>query len=126
MRGESGGTVTGRFSYSSPNLQQVPARNKILGPLIRSLFIPEDGCRWSTFDYSQQEPRILVHYAKLTMGGLKGADEVIQAYEDTDADFHQVVADMAGIDRKQAKTINLGMMYGMGKGKLSSERRSRY
>jgi DNA polymerase I-like protein with 3'-5' exonuclease and polymerase domains len=121
MRGESGGTVTGRFSYSSPNLQQVPARNKVLGPLIRSLFIPEEGCRWSTFDYSQQEPRILVHFAKLTMGGLRGADEVIQAYEDTDADFHQVVADMAGIDRKQAKTINLGMMYGMGKGKLSSE-----
>ena len=121
MRGETGGTVTGRFSYSSPNLQQVPARNKVLGPLIRSLFIPEEGSKWGTFDYSQQEPRILVHFAKLTMGGLRGADEVIQAYEDTDADFHQVVADMAGIDRKQAKTINLGMMYGMGKGKLSSE-----
>ena len=121
MRGETGGTVTGRFSYSSPNLQQVPARNKVLGPLIRSLFIPEEGGRWGTFDYSQQEPRILVHFAKLTMGGLRGADEVIEAYEETDADFHQVVADMAGIDRKQAKTINLGMMYGMGKGKLSSE-----
>ena len=46
IRSDSGGTVTGRFSYSNPNLQQIPARNKDLGPLIRSLFIPESGCDW--------------------------------------------------------------------------------
>jgi len=118
---EGGGTITGRFSYSNPNLQQVPARNKELGPLIRSIFIPDEGCTWGSFDYSQQEPRVLVHYAALTGGGLKGADEVIESYKIKDPDFHQAVADMAGIDRKTAKTINLGMMYGMGKGKLGSE-----
>ena len=121
MRSDQGGTVTGRFSYSNPNLQQIPARNNVIGPKIRSLFIPEDGCKWGTFDYSQQEPRITVHFAQLTNGGLPGSDQVIDAYENDDADFHQVVADMAGIDRKTAKTINLGMMYGMGKGKLGSE-----
>ena len=41
VRSDQGGTVTGRFSYSNPNLQQIPARNKDLGPMIRSLFIPE-------------------------------------------------------------------------------------
>ena len=121
MRGETGGTVTGRFSYSNPNLQQIPARNKDIGPLIRSIFVPDEGCKWGSFDYSQQEPRVLVHFAALTGGGLKGADEVIDSYKIEDPDFHQAVADMAGIDRKTAKTINLGMMYGMGKGKLGSE-----
>tara|TARA_R110002072_G_scaffold123243_1_gene258486 strand:- start:1719 stop:2600 length:882 start_codon:yes stop_codon:yes gene_type:complete len=121
MRSDQGGTVTGRFSYSNPNLQQIPARNNIIGPRIRRLFIPEEGCKWGTFDYSQQEPRITAHFAKLTNGGLPGSDTVIDAYQNEDADFHQIVADMAGIDRKTAKTINLGMMYGMGKGKLGSE-----
>ena len=120
MRSEAGGTVTGRFSYSNPNLQQVPSRNKELGPLIRSIFVPKEGCTWGSFDYSQQEPRVLVHYASLTGGGLRGADEVIESYKTEDPDFHQAVADMAGIDRRTAKTINLGMMYGMGKGKLAS------
>ena len=121
MKSDEGGTVTGRFSYSNPNLQQVPARNKEIGPLIRSVFLPDEGCTWGSFDYSQQEPRVLVHYAALTGGGLKGADEVIESYKTKDPDFHQAVADMAGIDRRTAKTINLGMMYGMGKGKLSSQ-----
>ena len=121
MRSDTGVTVTGRFSYSNPNLQQIPARNKDIGPLIRSIFVPDEGCRWGSFDYSQQEPRVLVHFAALTGGGLKGADEVIESYKTQDPDFHQAVADMAGIDRRTAKTINLGMMYGMGKGKLASE-----
>ena len=121
MKSDDGGTVTGRFSYSNPNLQQVPSRNKEIGPLIRSVFVPNKGCKWGSFDYSQQEPRVLVHFAALTGGGLKGADEVIESYKTQDPDFHQAVADMAGIDRRTAKTINLGMMYGMGKGKLSSE-----
>ncbi len=120
MRGDTGGTVTGRFSYSNPNLQQIPARNKEIGPLIRSIFVPNEGCTWGSFDYSQQEPRVLVHFASLTSGGLKGADQVIDSYKTKDPDFHQAVADMAGIDRRTAKTINLGMMYGMGKGKLAS------
>ena len=119
IRSDQGGTVTGRFSMRNPNLQQIPARHPELGPMIRSIFIPEEKCKWGSFDYSQQEPRILVHYAKLQ--NLEGVDEIVNAYNSGDADFHQVVADMAGIERKQAKTINLGLMYGMGKNKLMSE-----
>jgi DNA polymerase I-like protein with 3'-5' exonuclease and polymerase domains len=104
IRSDAGGTVTGRFSMSNPNLQQIPARHKELGPMIRSIFIPEENCKWGSFDYSQQEPRILVHYAKLQ--NLEGVDGIVEAYQKGDADFHQVVADMAGIERKQAKTIN--------------------
>jgi len=121
LRGDGGGTVTGRLSYNTPNLQQVPS-SKVLGPMIRSLFIPEEGMQWGAFDYSQQEPRLVVHLASLTNGGLKGADEFVNAYhEDPNTDFHTMVSEMAKIDRKKAKTINLGLFYGMGKGKLSSE-----
>jgi len=119
LRGDNGGTVTGRFSYSNPNLQQIPARNKELGPAIRSLFIPEEGHTWGVFDYSQQEPRLVVHYA--TLQNLYGVDEVLEAYQKGDADFHTIVADMAEIPRYQAKTINLGLFYGMGKNKLQAE-----
>jgi DNA polymerase I-like protein with 3'-5' exonuclease and polymerase domains len=119
LRSDQGGTVTGRFSYSNPNLQQIPARNKELGPLIRSLFIPEQGCKWGVFDYSQQEPRLVVHYAALQ--NLYGVGEVLDAYQDGDVDFHQIVAEMAEIPREQAKTINLGLFYGMGKNKLQAE-----
>jgi DNA polymerase I-like protein with 3'-5' exonuclease and polymerase domains len=120
LRNAGGGTVTGRFSYQNPNLQQIPARNKDLGPKIRSLFIPEEGHTWGCFDYSQQEPRLVVHYASLYK--LQSVYDVIDAYtNDSSADFHQTVADMADIPRTQAKTINLGLFYGMGKGKLQAE-----
>ena len=120
IRSDQGGTVTGRFSYNNPNLQQIPARNKELGPMIRSLFIPEEGCSWGCFDYSQQEPRLVTHYAALD--GLYGVEEVLDAYNDEpNTDFHRIVADMANIPRSQAKTINLGLFYGMGKNKLQAE-----
>jgi DNA polymerase I-like protein with 3'-5' exonuclease and polymerase domains len=119
IRSDQGGTVTGRFSYNNPNLQQIPARNKELGPRIRSLFIPEEGCKWGCFDYSQQEPRLVTHYASLD--GLYGVDEVLEAYNNGEADFHRIVAEMASIPRSQAKTINLGLFYGMGKNKLQAE-----
>ena len=120
LRSDNGGTVTGRFSYSNPNLQQIPARNKDLGPRIRALFVPEEGHTWGCFDYSQQEPRLVVHYASLYK--LPSVYDVIDAYtNDSSADFHQTVADMADIPRTQAKTINLGLFYGMGKGKLQAE-----
>ena len=120
IRSDQGGTVTGRFSYNNPNLQQIPARNKELGPRIRSLFIPEEGHTWGCFDYSQQEPRLVTHYASLD--GLYGVGEVLDAYNDEpDTDFHRIVADMANIPRSQAKTINLGLFYGMGKNKLQAE-----
>ena len=119
IRGEKGGTITGRFSMSNPNLQQIPSKG-FIGKKMRELFIPEDGHMWGSFDYSQQEPRIVVHYAlKL---GLEGTEEVAQAYQtDPNSDFHQIVSDMAKIPRPTAKTINLGLFYGMGKNKLASQ-----
>ena len=119
IRSDNGGTVTGRFSYSNPNLQQIPARNKDLGPMIRSLFIPESGCEWGCFDYNQQEPRLVVHYASLDQDA--SVFNVKNAYNEGDADFHTIVAKMADIPRPQAKTINLGLFYGMGKAKLQAE-----
>ncbi len=120
LRSDNGGTVTGRFSYSNPNLQQIPARNKDLGPLIRALFVPEEGHTWGCFDYSQQEPRLVTHYASLD--DLYKVNEVVDAYNDEpNTDFHKIVADMANIPRSQAKTINLGLFYGMGKNKLQAE-----
>ena len=119
LKGETGGTVTGRLSMSNPNLQQVPARNKEIGPLIRSLFLTEEGQKWSSADFSQQEPRILTHYA--SRSHYDGATTIADAYRNGDADFHQEVANLVGIDRKTAKTIGLGIMYGMGKGKLADQ-----
>ena len=118
IRSDQGGTVTGRFSMSNPNLQQIPSKG-FIGRKMRELFTPEDGCVWGSFDYSQQEPRIVVHYAiKL---GLPGTTDLKNEFNKEDADFHQIVADMAKISRTQAKTINLGLFYGMGKLKLQAE-----
>ena len=131
IRSDQGGTVTGRFSMSNPNLQQIPSKG-IIGKKMRELFIPDEGCVWGSFDYSQQEPRIVVHYA-LTLYPYKNPDiempnnlresleRIEKSYKTSDVDFHQVVADMAQISRTTAKTINLGLFYGMGKIKLASE-----
>lgn len=126
IRSDDGGTVSGRISMSNPNLQQIPARDPELGPMIRSLFLPEEDKQWAAIDFSQQEPRILVHYAhvygKARGNPLKGTEEFVDGYlNNPDMDFHTMVAEMAAIPRKQAKTINLGMMYGMGVNKLSEQ-----
>ena len=119
LRSDNGGTVSGRISMSNPNLQQLPARNKEFGPKIRGLFLPEEGYKWGSFDYSQQEPRMVVHYAASIGEGYDGSQELVKAYDNATADFHQTVADLVGIERSQAKTIGLGLMYGMGKNKLA-------
>ena len=117
IRSEKGGTVTGRFSMSKPNLQQIPARGRY-GDIIRSFFLPEEGHEWGSFDYSQQEPRLVVHYAM--KNGYQGVEEIAEEYTtNSKTDFHEKVANMAKITRKQAKTINLGLFYGMGKGRLA-------
>ena len=127
IRSDDGGTVSGRISMNNPNLQQIPARNQELGPMIRKLFLPEEGEKWASIDYSQQEPRILVHYASIygksrKAGALPRVEEFVQRYtNDPDMDFHTMVAEMADIPRKQAKTINLAMMYGMGVEKLATQ-----
>ena len=115
IRGDNGGTVTGRFSMYAPNLQQMPIRNEY-GSELRKIFIPEEGEYWLSADYSQQEPRILTHFAILNKNA--GAEEVQQAFI-KGLDFHKQTAEMAGIDRRLAKTIGLGVMYGMGYKKMA-------
>ena len=130
LKGDFGGTITGRLSYSNPNLQQLPNYTNI-GMGIRSIFMPEEGHRWGCFDYSQQEPRLVVHYALATLG-TTGVQSIAEKYDnardnpyDLDiqkaADFHSMVAEIADIPRGQAKTINLGLFYGMGKAKLQAQ-----
>jgi len=119
LRSDRGGTVSGRFSYSNPNLQQIPSRHKVLGPLIRSIFVPELDEQWYSIDYSQQEPRLVVHYASLLK--LPGVDTVVKTYKEGKADFHSIVAEMASIPRRQAKDINLGLFYSMGEKKLADQ-----
>jgi DNA polymerase I-like protein with 3'-5' exonuclease and polymerase domains len=88
--------------------------------MIRGLFLPEEGEKWGSFDYSSQEPRIVVHYASLMK--LPGAGEFVARYiADKHSDFHQIAADIVGVPRKQAKTINLGLFYGMGITKLAAQ-----
>jgi len=124
VRSDDKGTVSGRFAINSPAMQTMPARGPYLGPMFTSLFLPEEGELWASIDFSQQEPRILVHYAKIFSDYLKvelpGVAEFLEQYRNNPAtDFHQMVADMAGIPRKQAKTINLALIYGMGKAALA-------
>lgn len=119
LRSDASGTVSGRFSSSNPNLQNLPARDDSMGPWIRSLLLPEEGQLWSACDYSQQEPRLTVHYAALSRA--PGAEKAVDAYRnDPTTDYHQLVADLTGLPRKQAKALNLGMIYGMGGAKLCS------
>lgn len=119
---DGGGTKSGRLSSSNPNLQQVPARNVELSKIIRSLFLSDTG-KFGVFDYSQQEPRVYIHFASLR--GFAGAIEAVRKYsDDPKTDYHTFVANMCEsvtgvkVPRKDAKTINLGLSYGMGGAKL--------
>lgn len=121
LRSEFGGTVTGRFSMTHPNLQQIPRSGQGMGNQLRAIFVPDQkNHEWGCFDYSQQEPRLVVHYADLQ--GLPGANIFVDEYKkNKDADFHKIVSELADIPRDKAKTINLGKFYGMGKNKLKAE-----
>ena len=119
LRSDNGGAVSGRFSSDGPNLQFIPVRNET-GKKIRSIFQPEDGCRWAKLDMSQIEFRLIVHDG--VDRKMSGAREVADEYiKDPSTDFHQVVADMAGISRTFAKTINFGLAYGEGIPKLARQ-----
>ncbi len=116
-KGEDKGARYGRLSSCDPNMQQQLARDPELGPMWRSVYIPDDGKIWAALDVSQQEPRWLMHFAELC--GLPRAKEAAQKYrDDPTTDNHQMVADMCGIPRKPAKEILLGKMYGMGGAKM--------
>jgi len=120
LRGEEYGTVTGRFSSSNPNLQNIPVRDEILGPMIRSMFIPDPGEIWFSDDWSQIEYRLLVHYGVLD--GHPSATRAMNQYNSNpDMSFHRWVAELTGVDYKQAKNINFGLAYGMGKPKMAGD-----
>lgn len=117
LKGEGGGAVSGRFSSSNPNLQFIPVRTDE-GKLLRTMFIADDGQEWYKFDYSQIEYRLIVHDAADLK--IRGAAEVVERYRtDPNVDFHQIVADLTGLSRSAAKTINFGLAYGEGEEKLS-------
>jgi DNA polymerase I-like protein with 3'-5' exonuclease and polymerase domains len=126
IRSDDGGTVSGRISMSNPNLQQIPSRDPILGPMIRSLFLPDEGKQWASIDFSQQEPRLAVHYAdaygRSVNQALTGVAELVDAFNrDPATDFHTMVAEMTSLPRKQAKAVGLGILYGMGAAKLADQ-----
>lgn len=129
--GDLGGAAFGRLSSENPNLQQQPARDPELGPFWRKVYIPDEGCQWYANDYSQQEPKWVVHYAVITGAKLLGQEaweaacRAAQMYiDDPSTDNHQMMADMihgrkaTKKERSDAKEIYLGLSYGMGGAKL--------
>lgn len=116
MRGDDNGTVSGRFSSSLPNLQNIPVRDEYWGPRIRSIFVPDEGCEWVRHDWSQIEYRFLAHF-----GIGDNAEVVRQQYrDDPDISFHKFVVELTGLNYKAAKNVNFGLVYGMGVNLLAS------
>lgn len=116
LRNDSYGTVSGRFSSSHPNLQQIPARDPFWGPLLRSCFIPEEGYWWMKNDLSQIEFRLGVHF-----GVGDGIEEIREEYRrNRDTDFYTLASNLTGLGRPDAKALSLGSMYGMGFDKFAS------
>lgn len=118
-RDETGGTITTRFSYSDPPLQQMPSRDEDIARDIRAIFEPEEGEIWAAVDYSQQEFRLMVHYASVCQ--MEGADRPVAMYIDNpDTDFHNMVVDITGIPRRKAKDVNFAKAFGAGPGKFAT------
>ncbi|WP_461834515.1 DNA polymerase I [Desulfothermus sp.] len=113
-------TATGRLSSSNPNLQNIPIKGEF-GPKMRSCFIPENGNVMISADYSQIELRVLAHLSKdpyLVNAFLNNMDiHASTAAALFDKSPEQVTRD----ERRRAKTINFGLIYGMGPKKLSNE-----
>ncbi len=109
------GTATGRLSSKNPNLQNIPTRTK-LGTRIREAFVAPKGKKLIGIDYSQIELRLLAHFTK---------DKVLVDAFKSDKDIHRQTAvalfgeDEADAKRNIAKTVNFGLLYGMGQKKLS-------
>jgi DNA polymerase-1 len=122
LRSDEGGTVTGRFSSSQPNLQQIAVKGED-GKSVRKLFVPEQSQCWHKLDWNQIEYRLIVNDAyELDRRGLcrcPGANEVVEEFKNNpNADFHQIVADMTGLERGAAKAVNFGLAYGEGTARL--------
>lgn len=129
MVSDEGGTRTGRMAAADPNPQQIPSSKRRsgkpnpVGAEIRGLFRPETGGLWAKIDYAGQEPRILVHFAALC--GYAGAEAAAFAFRaNPDIDFYtSIMCPAVGRGkefRRPAKTIFLGICYGMGKDKLAA------
>lgn len=113
-------TATGRISSTEPNLQNIPMRTE-LGRLIRKCFIPKDGYLFMDADYSQIELRILAH--------MSGDDELIEAYHQ-EQDIHRITAskvfhtpfeEVTDLQRRNAKAVNFGIVYGISSFGLSQD-----
>jgi len=113
FRNDRGGTKTSRFAYSDPPLQQMPSRNPEIADKIRGVFEPENGEVWGALDYSQQEYRLIVHFASLC--GVAGAEKPVSMYRDNPkTDFHTMVAELTGLPRRKAKDVNFAKAFGAG------------
>jgi len=119
LRDDDGGTRSHRFSYSDPPLQQMPspkrgsAEAKAAGRMIRSCFLPEEGCEWASSDYHSQEFRLMVHFANV-LNLPKAAEAVTKYWNDPMTDFHSMVAEMTGLPRPEAKDCNFAKAFGAG------------
>jgi DNA polymerase I-like protein with 3'-5' exonuclease and polymerase domains len=117
LRADDGGTIVGRLSSSMPNLTNIPSRDPEIGKLIRSLWLPEEGEKWTTYDFSQIQFRILAHYASG-----KGAYEARARYAaDPTTDYHNLAGDLiqanTGLElgRKAIKCCNFAIAFSGGK-----------
>lgn len=118
MKDDRGGTRTTRFSYSNPPLQQMPSRDDDIAPRIRQCFMPEEGDVWAAVDYSQQEFRLMVHFASVCK--MEGADRPVAMYnENPDTDFHDMVVEITGLPRRRAKDVNFAKAFGAGPPKFA-------
>ena len=113
-------TATGRISSTEPNLQNIPMRTQ-LGRLIRRVFVPREGWLFTDADYSQIELRVLAH--------LSGDRQLIEAYQ-SDADIHRITAskvfhtpfeEVTDLQRRNAKAVNFGIVYGISSFGLSQD-----
>jgi DNA polymerase I-like protein with 3'-5' exonuclease and polymerase domains len=127
LANDEGGTRTGRMANANPNIQQTPAgkyrmtgKPSPIGQAIRAMFRAPKGEKWLKMDWSQQEPRILTHFAALC--DFTGAKLARMAYQkDPMMDFYKFMMESANIDRRPAKDMYLGRCYGMGIKKMAKK-----
>jgi len=118
LRGEGGGTVTGRLSCNNPNIQQQPIRDKEIGRMFRSIYLPDEDYQYGRFDYKEQEPKIALHYAVLSK--LPGTQNLLEKHaKNPDIDSYGLISHE--IERDICKTVYLAMLYGAGGVKICEQ-----